>query len=110
VEDDCWSPEGLLDVKPHVVLHDKLISEAVLGGNLPIKTEHSYCTRIFNSDDDNSRDSNSNSFQKMQDGKYNTFFFSSLLQDKVYSKSTFGTLDLRENETRTVIKRVLMDV
>ena len=75
VEDDCWSPEGFLDVKPHVVLHDKLISDAVLGGNLPIKTEHSYCTRIFNSDDDNSRDSNSTSFQKMQDGKYDNYMY-----------------------------------
>lgn len=69
VEDDCWSADGLLDVKPQVVLHDRLMSDAVLGGNVPIKTEHSYCTRIFNADDDNSQDSNSATLHKIQDGK-----------------------------------------
>ncbi|KAK7604710.1 hypothetical protein V9T40_005896 [Parthenolecanium corni] len=67
VEDDCWSAEGLLDVKPQVVLHDRLMSDAVLGGNGPIKSEHSYCTRMSNTDDDNSDDSNSTSLHKMQD-------------------------------------------
>ncbi len=64
-----WSSEGLLDVKPHPVLHDKLMSDAVMGVNVPIKTEHSYCTRIFNPDDDNSQDSNSTNLHKIQDGK-----------------------------------------
>lgn len=75
MEDDCWSAEGLLDVKPQVVLHDRLMSDAVLGGNGPIKSEHSYCTRMSNTDDDNSEDSNSTSLHKMQDGKFSNVIF-----------------------------------
>lgn len=74
MEEDCWDAEGLLDVKPqtHVVLRDKFISDAVLVGNVPIKTEHSYCVHPkFNGDDENSNDSNS-TLQKMQEGKVYT--------------------------------------
>ncbi|XKL64741.1 hypothetical protein PGB90_004827 [Kerria lacca] len=68
VEDDCWPADGLLDIKPpRVVLHDRLMSDAMLGGNVPIKTEHSYCTRIFNPDEENSEDSNSTTLHKIQD-------------------------------------------
>lgn len=67
VEDDCWNTDGLLDVKPHVVLRDRLMSEAVVGPNA-LKTEHSYCTRMFNAEEDNSDDSNSATFHKMQEG------------------------------------------
>lgn len=44
---------GFLDVKPQVILHDRLMTDAVLG-TVPIKTEHSYS---LNSDGDSSPDS-----------------------------------------------------
>lgn len=41
--DDEWNAAGLLDVKPQVILHDRLMTDAALG-TIPIKTEHSYCS------------------------------------------------------------------
>lgn len=59
VDDDDWpSTDNFLEVKSQVVLHDRLMSDAILGGTAPIKTEHSYCSRILNTDDDSSDDSN----------------------------------------------------
>lgn len=40
--DEEWSA-ALLDVKPQVILHDRLMTDAALG-TAPIKTEHSYCS------------------------------------------------------------------
>jgi len=55
------------DVKdPAVILHDKLISDALLNGTGPIKTEHSYS---LNSDGDSLPDS-PKSLQAKIDGKY----------------------------------------
>ncbi|KAK6625891.1 hypothetical protein RUM43_006190 [Polyplax serrata] len=47
-----WSA-AFLDVKPQVILHDRLMTDAALG-TVPIKTEHSYS---LNSDGDSSPDS-----------------------------------------------------
>lgn len=44
---------AFLDVKPQVILHDRLMTDAALG-TVPIKTEHSYS---LNSDGDSSPDS-----------------------------------------------------
>jgi len=55
------------DVKdPAVILHDKLISDALLNGTGPIKTEHSYS---LNSDGDSLPDS-PKSLQAKIDGRY----------------------------------------
>ena len=63
--DDDWNPTtGLLDVKPQVILHDRLMTDAALG-NIPIKTEHSYCSLTTSSSE---VDSPPNSPLKM-DGK-----------------------------------------
>lgn len=54
------------DVKdPAVILHDKLISDALLNGTGPIKTEHSYS---LNSDGDSLPDS-PKSLQAKMDGR-----------------------------------------
>lgn len=53
------------DVKlPPVILHDKLMTDAVLGGGLPIKHEHSYS---LNSDGDSMPDSPGSLQNKMDD-------------------------------------------
>lgn len=53
------------DVKmPQVILHDKLMTDALLG-NLPIKTEHSYS---LNSDGDSMPDSPGSLQNKMEEG------------------------------------------
>lgn len=58
------------DVKlPQVILHDKLMTDAVLG-TLPIKTEHSYS---LNSDGDSMPDS-PGSLQNKMDGKFLILF------------------------------------
>ncbi|CAH0393814.1 unnamed protein product [Bemisia tabaci] len=48
VTEEDWNPggcAGMLEVKPQVVIHDRLMTDAVLGAcNIPIKTEHSYCS------------------------------------------------------------------
>lgn len=55
------------DVKmPQVILHDKLMTDALLG-TLPIKTEHSYS---LNSDGDSMPDS-PNSLQNKMEGNHN---------------------------------------
>lgn len=46
--DDDWS-SALLDVKPQVILHDRLMTDAALG-TAPIKTEHSYCSLTTSTD------------------------------------------------------------
>lgn len=56
------------DIKvPHVILNDKLMSDAIVGG-MPIKTEHSYS---LNSDGDSMAYS-PDSLHKQIDGKYST--------------------------------------
>lgn len=40
--DEDWG-SALLDVKPQVILHDRLMTDAALG-TMPIKSEHSYCS------------------------------------------------------------------
>lgn len=55
---------GLLDVKPQVILHDRLMTDAALGTTtLPIKSEHSYCSLTSGSD------SPPDSPLKMEEGK-----------------------------------------
>lgn len=59
-----WFPER--DVKiPQVILHDKLMTDALLG--IPIKTEHSYS---LNSDGDSMPESPSSLKNKMEGTKY----------------------------------------
>uniref|UniRef100_A0A0A9Z3X4 Cyclic AMP response element-binding protein A n=1 Tax=Lygus hesperus TaxID=30085 RepID=A0A0A9Z3X4_LYGHE len=51
IEDD-WSPGGggLVQSRSQVIIHDRLMSDAVLGGDsTPIKSEHSYCSQLSNS-------------------------------------------------------------
>lgn len=60
--DDDWS-SGLLDVKPQVILHDRLMTDAALG-TAPIKTEHSYCSL------NTSTDSPPDSPLKMEEGNH----------------------------------------
>lgn len=52
IEDD-WSPGGSLGgglSRSQVIIHDRLMSDAVLGGDsTPIKSEHSYCSQLSNS-------------------------------------------------------------
>lgn len=47
--EEDWSA-ALLDVKPHVILHDRLMTDAALG-TAPIKSEHSYCSLTVNGSD-----------------------------------------------------------
>lgn len=62
--DDDWNPTtGLLDVKPPVILHDRLMTDAALG-TIPIKAEHSYCSLTTSSSE---VDSPPNSPLKMDD-------------------------------------------
>lgn len=59
---------GLLDVKPQVILHDRLMTDAALGTTtLPIKSEHSYCSLTSGSD------SPPDSPLKMEEGKQHYF-------------------------------------
>uniref|UniRef100_A0A1B6CNW0 BZIP domain-containing protein n=1 Tax=Clastoptera arizonana TaxID=38151 RepID=A0A1B6CNW0_9HEMI len=60
--DDDWN-SGLLDVKPQVILHDRLMTDAALG-TIPIKTEHSYCSLTASSSE---VDSDPDSPLKMED-------------------------------------------
>uniref|UniRef100_A0A1B6G2A8 BZIP domain-containing protein n=2 Tax=Proconiini TaxID=565685 RepID=A0A1B6G2A8_9HEMI len=46
--DEDWS-SALLDVKPQVILHDRLMTDAALG-TVPIKSEHSYCSLTAGTD------------------------------------------------------------
>nr|CAD7194847.1 unnamed protein product [Timema douglasi] len=62
-----WGP-GLLDVKPHVILHDRLISDAALG-KMPVKTEHSYS--LSSSDGDSIPDSPLSVDNSMDGEKFN---------------------------------------
>lgn len=50
---------------PHVILNDKLMSDAIVGG-MPIKTEHSYS---LNSDGDSMMAYSPDSLHKQIDGK-----------------------------------------
>lgn len=60
---------------PHVILNDKLMTDAVFGGTLPIKSEHSYS---LTSDGDSMPDS-PGSLQNKMDGKSLFYFLSTYL-------------------------------
>lgn len=65
-----WFLERDIKMIPTVILNDKLISDALFNGTLPIKSEHSYS---LNSDGDSLPDS-PRSLQPKMDGKLEISF------------------------------------
>lgn len=73
-----WFMERDMPKVPHVILNDKLMTDALLG-TLPIKSEHSYS---LNSDGDSMPDSPGSNLENKMEGKF-TFFFYYLHYNKV---------------------------
>ncbi|XP_054262231.1 cyclic AMP response element-binding protein A isoform X2 [Macrosteles quadrilineatus] len=97
--DDDWS-SGLLDVKPQVILHDRLMTDAALG-TAPIKTEHSYCSL------NTSTDSPPDSPLKMEEDTEDECFPPMKLQRRDRSEVRHSEADSdveTEPETEIIIK------